>query len=251
LFSYLPMYDPVMHTCGNTYCRACLLSIPNKKCPHCNKDIRADDLLPSALIIKNLLSEVRVICEDCKTEMKREQLEFHQAKSCIARKEKPKEKEKAKEKDMTDIKAVIPMVVPAAAEEAAVPVHAAIPINLYVRLVSRERVGYLVPIENVFGSELVKCCLENCRLEDEIQVVNGVSQIEIPVPGVSTQQLSLIVGYMVGGLRHIAPDMTDLGWYDLLRTSNYMDMRTLSLTCCKKIHEYGKFFFCLCVLMCD
>jgi hypothetical protein len=280
LFTSLPMYDPVTHTCGNTYCRSCLARVLKKTCPHCNKDLLARDLVPAALIIKNILAEVTVICIDCKTEMKREQLWYHQSNSCKVRLENTVKCSKCsvemKYKEMKTHPSTCGASVASAAsvshdvkhnkcvkmnvkmdggvvavggsgggggggkEVVANGNHATVIVNMK----SRDGVIVSVPLLNAIRSELIKNCYESADDTDK-KIIDGVVYREIPIPGVSVTELRLVAEYMCG--EDVDTDMKDCSdWYRLLRAANYMWVQDLVFLCCCHIHgihdTFGVFF---------
>ena len=68
--------NPVIDTCGHTFCKSCLIKWlqKNRKCPQSRK--RVENFFPN-LLIKDLVSNLILICKECKEEFKIKNKNYH------------------------------------------------------------------------------------------------------------------------------------------------------------------------------
>jgi hypothetical protein len=69
-----PFIDPVVYSCGNMFCANCAAAV--KSCPLCRKkDCNPAGKVP--LFVKNSLDSLKVLCDICKAETARSDLQAH------------------------------------------------------------------------------------------------------------------------------------------------------------------------------
>jgi hypothetical protein len=74
-----PFIDPVIHKCGNTFCRGCLVTTktPVLACPLCQETM-ALSLDSAPKLILNILGSLMVYCPSCGGQYQRDNLSDHQ-----------------------------------------------------------------------------------------------------------------------------------------------------------------------------
>uniref|UniRef100_A0A6B2LIT0 RING-type domain-containing protein n=1 Tax=Arcella intermedia TaxID=1963864 RepID=A0A6B2LIT0_9EUKA len=65
--------DPLVVSCGHTFCKCCLLQVKAKECPVCRSSIPSIETLPKNWILINLMDQLKnkkpkqIICGNCET----------------------------------------------------------------------------------------------------------------------------------------------------------------------------------------
>jgi len=72
----LPLWNPVIHSCGNMFCSSCIEKVSN--CPLCRNPIGSPTKAP--LFVLNRTKEIRVECPNCKNNVERGELVNHYQK---------------------------------------------------------------------------------------------------------------------------------------------------------------------------
>ncbi len=76
-----PFEDPVVHSCGNTFCRICINLVVNSQCPLCRGALTEKNFSIVNTAFKRMLGALEVRCPLCRKTLKRDTLESHVA-SC-------------------------------------------------------------------------------------------------------------------------------------------------------------------------
>jgi len=70
-----PFVNPIVHDCGNTFCKTCLSGLSS--CPLCIAKIETTGLHPASLVLKSMVERLKVKCKRCSQDFIRENIFKH------------------------------------------------------------------------------------------------------------------------------------------------------------------------------
>lgn len=65
---YSPLQNPFCTSCGETFCRECIVNWIEKQsshCPHCRQSLTVENLIPAPRSLRNMLDRLQIKCSVC------------------------------------------------------------------------------------------------------------------------------------------------------------------------------------------